>query len=252
MIKLDQSYSDYVDVLDPKYPGGKAVNASTTDSVDGTPILADLINDIYGTRQAIFKEGFGDVSSLSGVPDDATNSDVLKAIKVITQKYTDSKVSTEALARVSGDTNTLNAAKKYINEKLILFFKNHPYIQYPGFPKPEIFFNFKGHRWGEVNFNGVFFRAVGKNVIPFNTGEQTDTMRDINGETEIQGVTRGYTPTGIFSLKKRDYISGGFSESNDYITKIKIDLKKAIGASHVGDQMQPRHKSVRYWILEKI
>ena len=48
MIKIDENYTDYRDDTDPKYPAGKAVNASTEEGVDGTPILASLINDING------------------------------------------------------------------------------------------------------------------------------------------------------------------------------------------------------------
>ena len=91
MIKLDNTYSDYVNTSDPKYPAGKAVDASGEESTDGTPLLAKWMNDINGTRQAIIKEAFGDMSGVSGVPDNVENSDVLKALKKITQEYTNQK-----------------------------------------------------------------------------------------------------------------------------------------------------------------
>ena len=86
MIKIDHNYTDYRDDTDPKYPGGKAVNATTAESTDGTPLLADWMNDINGALQAIFIEAFGDINKVSGKPDNVQESDVLKAIKEIIKK----------------------------------------------------------------------------------------------------------------------------------------------------------------------
>ena len=86
MIKFDQNYTDYRDDIDPKYPGGKAINATTVESTDGTPLLADWMNDINGALQAIFIEAFGDINKVSGKPDNVQESDVLKAIKKLLPK----------------------------------------------------------------------------------------------------------------------------------------------------------------------
>ena len=86
MIKFDSTYSDYVETQDPAYPGGKAVNATTTESTEGTPLLADWMNDINGARQALFLEAFGDINKVSGRPDNVQESDVLKSIKNIIKK----------------------------------------------------------------------------------------------------------------------------------------------------------------------
>lgn len=144
MIKLDSGYSDYVATDDPKYPAGKAVDASSEEGVDGTPILAKLINDINGSRQALFSAAFGGFSTLSNEPDNAEKSDILNAINKITQDYTNNKVEAEALervrvdaenlrlanvftneavateaqARTQGDTGTLNSAKSYADDKI--------------------------------------------------------------------------------------------------------------------------------------
>lgn len=113
MIKIDENYTDYRDDTDPKYPAGKAINASSEDSVDGTPILASLINDINGFRQAAFMAAFGGFGALSGVPDDAFKSDTLDAINKITQTYTDKKVLEEAKERINKDTETLTMANRF-------------------------------------------------------------------------------------------------------------------------------------------
>ena len=113
MIKIDENYTDYRDDTDPKYPAGKAINASTEEGVDGTPILASLINDINGFRQAAFMAAFGGFGALSGVPDNAFKSDTLDAINKITQTYTDKKVLEEAKERINKDTETLEAANGF-------------------------------------------------------------------------------------------------------------------------------------------
>lgn len=104
MIKIDQNYTDYRDDTDPKYPGGKAVNATTPESTDGTPFLADWMNDVDGALQAIFIEAFGDINEVSGNPDNAKESDVLKAIKKITQDYTDKVNKSESQLREQSDS----------------------------------------------------------------------------------------------------------------------------------------------------
>ena len=86
MIKIDQCYTDYREDTDPKYPGGKAVNATTTESTDGTPLRAEWMNDVNGALQALFIEAFGDINKVSGKPDNVQESDVLKAIKEIIKK----------------------------------------------------------------------------------------------------------------------------------------------------------------------
>ena len=168
MIKIDQNYTDYRDDTDPKYPGGKAVNATTAESTDGTPLLADWMNDINGARQAIFLEAFGDMDKVSGNPDNVQESDVLKAIKKIAKDYTDNM--------------------------LIKIFQNG-YIQWPGMPSPDKLFAFEGYRWAEVDYDGCFFRAKGRGANPFGGEEQGDAIRDIYGRN---GFSSGYCPGGAF------------------------------------------------------
>ena len=94
MIKIDQNYTDYRDDTDPKYPGGKAINATTAESTDGTPLLADWMNDINGALQAIFIEAFGDINKVSGKPDNVQESDVLNWLhKAIIQVKIPNKAS---------------------------------------------------------------------------------------------------------------------------------------------------------------
>jgi hypothetical protein len=86
MIRLDENYSDYVDMKDPAYPGGKAINAPSEDSYEGTPYLADWMNDVNGFRQALYKKAFGNMD-ISGNPDNADVSDSVAALeRLLNQK----------------------------------------------------------------------------------------------------------------------------------------------------------------------
>ena len=275
MIKIDQDYTDYRDDTDPKYPGGKAVNATTSESTDGTPLLADWMNDVNGALQAIFLEAFGDINKVSGKPDNVQESDVLKAIKKITQDYTDKtnavevktraqgdtstlyaaknyadqRVQAEAQTRAQGDASTLSAAKNYADELLIKIFQNG-YIQWPGMPSPDKFFSFKGYRWAEVNYDGCFFRAKGKGANPFNGEEQGDAIRNIAGTFGAQGSSDARAvATGAFSVAKRSHIDSGFSERSDYSVVQDFSADKVVPTAN---ENRPRNKTFIIWQLKKI
>lgn len=261
MIKLDATYSDYVNTSDPKYPAGKAVDASGEESTDGTPLLAKWMNDINGTRQAIIKEAFGDMSGVSGVPDDVENSDVLKALKKITQEYTNGKVANEAQARTQGDADTLNSAKSYVDQKFIEHYqKGH--IQMPGMPSPleDVTMHYAGYSWYEVNYRGNFFRAKGDNANPFSSkkltkeqikngiyifqdDEQPDSLKKHKHNVKVynDGAPDGWedhaTYDGGMYWNSR-YNSGGNSDN--------------MTTWETGDQEnRPRDLTFIYWILVK-
>lgn len=80
MIKIDSEYTDFRDDNDEKYPYGKAIPASSPNSVDGTPWRALWFNDLHGARQAVFKKAFGNTRGYSGKPDNVEESDFLDAL----------------------------------------------------------------------------------------------------------------------------------------------------------------------------
>lgn len=86
MFKIDARYSEYYDANDPQYPGGKAVPATTPDSIDGTNWRSLFFNDLHGARQALFIAAFGSLKKISGQPDNAEKSDMLNAILELIQK----------------------------------------------------------------------------------------------------------------------------------------------------------------------
>lgn len=92
MLKLDKNYSDYTDETDSEYPEGKAVNASTSESFDGTPLLDSFMNNIIGAMQAMYKKAFGSTEGIDGNADTVNNSQFADAVA----KYSDDRLATHA------------------------------------------------------------------------------------------------------------------------------------------------------------
>ena len=87
MIKLDQDYSEFTDMSDEDYPEGKAIDASTEESFDGTPILARLINDLNSAHIAMYEKAYGNRLGISGKPDTQKSSQFADAVA----KYVDDR-----------------------------------------------------------------------------------------------------------------------------------------------------------------
>jgi len=116
MFKIDAGYSEYYDLNDPQYPGGKSVSSTTTESVDGTKWDSALFNDIHGAKQAIFIAAFGSLEKISGRPDNAEDSDMLRAILELIQKkgvYIKSIKGPETIIPLDELNITFNPEKKY-------------------------------------------------------------------------------------------------------------------------------------------
>ena len=96
MIKLDLSYSVYVDINNPNHPGGAAINTSTSDEEDGTPILAELVNDSRGWKEALIIDARG-VFSVSGNVERHGKSDVLDALKIVMARMIDKNVTPQMI-----------------------------------------------------------------------------------------------------------------------------------------------------------
>ena len=267
MIKLDATYSDYVNTTDPKYPAGKAVDASGEENTDGTPLLAKWMNDINGTRQAIIKEAFGDMSSVSGVPDDAENSDVLKALKKITQEYTNGKVANEAQARAQGDTDALSSAKSYVDQKFIKHYQKG-YLQMPGMPSPleDTSMHYEGYSWHEANYDGNFFRAKGRNAKTFSSkkltkeqikngnyvfqdDEQGDAIRNISGSFSGSEIFHAFNgQLGAFKIEGLS--APGATGTYDCVGSgaVTFDASRVVPTA---EENRSRNLTFIYWVLLK-
>ncbi len=113
MNKYDHSYSAYFNSPNADYPEGSAIDASSEDSLDGTPMLAAWFNDIIGFFQAAFHKAFGNpragetvTREVSGVPETAQKSDILDALESIMDKkdsVLDEKINAEKTSRAEDE-----------------------------------------------------------------------------------------------------------------------------------------------------
>ena len=175
---------------------------------------------------------------------DAGDTDTLQAAKT----YTDQQVQVEAQARVQGDVSMLADAKRYINDLLIKIFQNG-YVQWPWMPKPETVFSFKGYRWAEVNYDGCFFRAKGKDANPFNGGEQGDAIRNIKGLVGIEG---GVNPSGPFYIESPSpkNVEAWQTSAQEYTTESTcFDASRIVPTA---EENRTRNRTFIIWKLEKI
>lgn len=99
MLKLNQNYSDYTDETDENYPEGKAINASSSESYDGTPLLAEFMNDVNAAHIAMYEKAHGSRDGISGHADTQKASQFADAVA----KYTDDKVKAHADERGLAD-----------------------------------------------------------------------------------------------------------------------------------------------------
>ena len=195
MLKLNQNYSDYTDETDVNYPEGKAVNASSSESYDGTPLLAEFMNDVNAAHIAMYEKAYGSRDGINGHADTQKASQFADAVA----KYTDDKVKAHADKRgladgVHGATSEATAGQiasrdEYGNLKVGAAINDDDainkgdveamikvvsdavtpvgfvYPQFPGCPSPVDMKLFG--TWEELKFGGVFFRSVGGDALPF-------------------------------------------------------------------------------------
>ena len=175
---------------------------------------------------------------------DAGDTDTLQAAK----KYTDQNAQAETQARVQGDTDMLADAKRYTNDLLIKIFQNG-YIQWPGMPMPDTLFAFEGYRWAEVNYDGCFFRAKGKDANPFNGGEQGDAIRNIKGLVGIEG---GVNPSGPFYIESPSHknVEAWSTATREYTAESTcFDASRIVPTA---EENRTRNRTFIIWKLEKI
>ena len=139
-------------------------------------------------------------------------------------------------------------SKTYTDTLLIKIFQNG-YIQWPWMPKPETVFSFKGYRWAEVNYDGCFFRAKGKDANPFNGGEQGDAIRNIKGLVGIEG---GVNPSGPFYIESPSHknVEAWNTAAQEYTTESTcFDASRIVPTA---EENRTRNRTFIIWKLEKI
>ena len=196
MIKIDQNYTDYRDDSDPRYPGGKAVNATTSEGTDGTPLLADWMNDINGALQAIFIEAFGDINKVSGKPDNIQESDALKAIKEIIKKLlpgfaSQGDSSDEDKQKGIGLVKTVNRVPNVQECQ-----KNEPWAASPNW----VYNLLTGNAAGDVNEEVT--KAL-KNRVGF--GDVSNKAFQFRGHIEKADIDKIIAP-GSYGVRSQGYV----------------------------------------------
>ena len=135
-----------------------------------------------------------------------------------------------------------------INETLIKIFQNG-YIQWPWMPMPDTLFAFEGYRWAEVNYDGCFFRAKGKDANPFNGDEQGDAIRNIKGLVGIEG---GVNPSGPFYIENPSpkNVEAWHTSAQEYTTESTcFDASRIVPTA---EENRTRNRTFIIWKLEKI
>ena len=121
----------------------------------------------------------------------------------------DTKISTASQKLNTKISDVSEERKKDVFERFVNYYKNG-YIQWPGMPSPleDTSLHFEGYSWYEVNYDGNFFRAKGRNAKVFSPkkltieqiknsdyifqdDEQGDAIREIWGhsKTDINFTT---------------------------------------------------------------
>lgn len=117
----------------------------------------------------------------------------------------------------AADTTVKAKINTAINETLIKIFQNG-YIQWPGMKSPleDTSLHFEGYSWYEVNYDGNFFRAKGRNAKAFSSkkltieqirngdyifqdDEQGDSIRNIQGTVFLNAASTVFRASGVFS-----------------------------------------------------
>lgn len=159
-------------------------------------------------------------------------------------------LTVETEQRTAGDTQTLDAAKKYTENVLINIFTQSVFVQYPNMPTPDTFLSFEGYRWAEVNYDGAFFRAAGGHANGFNGGLQEDAIRNITGK-----YTYFYGEPWQDKTKGAYYLSHGATKITDQAwihndhSAINFDASRVVPTA---EENRPVNYTVRLWKLEKI
>ena len=99
MLKFNKNYSDYTDETDENYPEGKAVNASSSESYDGTPLFAEFMNDVNAAHIAMYEKAHGSRDGINGKADTQKASQFADSVA----KYADDKVKAHADKRGLAD-----------------------------------------------------------------------------------------------------------------------------------------------------
>lgn len=212
-------------------------------------------------------------------------TDVVNEIKKEANAYVssqiDEKIETKISKAMAGeedvflakvDTKILKASEKERNDvskKFISLYKNG-YIQWPGMPSPleDTSLHFEGYSWYEVNYDGNFFRAKGRNAKAFSAkrltkeqikdgayvfqdDEQGDAIRNIYGETGFGYVNANAAiSNGVFKVLNPGYTHGVVTQgiSNSSMSLLSFQAALVVPTA---EENRSRNLTFTIWVLVK-
>lgn len=176
----------------------------------------------------------------------------------------------------AADTTVKAKINTAINETLIKIFQNG-YIQRPGMKSPleDTSLHFEGYSWYEVNYDGNFFRAKGRNAKAFSSkkltieqirngdyifqdDEQEDAVRNIKGSFKKgQGGYESFDYTGCSGVfqasdnhRTNDTATGVTVSRYDNTKQIIFDTSKDPNLK-TAEENRSRNLTFTIWALVK-
>lgn len=169
----------------------------------------------------------------------------------------------------AADTTVKAKINTAINETLIKIFQNG-YIQWPGMPSPleDTSLHFEGYSWYEVNYDGNFFRAKGRNAKAFSSkkltieqirngdyifqdDEQGDSIRNIQGTVFLNAASTVFRASGVFSKNNNNtgtHAAWGWVGEQKPFDKLIFDLE---GVVPTAEENRSRNLTFTIWALVK-
>ena len=213
-------------------------------------------------------------------------TDVVNEIKKEANAYVssqiDEKIETKISKAMAGeedvflakvDTKILKASEKGRNDvskKFISLYKNG-YIQWPGMPSPleDTSLHFEGYSWYEVNYDGNFFRAKGRNAKAFSAkrltkeqikngayifqdDEQGDATRNIYGSVVMNAAIPFIAARGVFSRRPDREIGThaqwAWTGGQKKVEELVLNLE---GFVPTAEENRSRNLTFTIWVLVK-
>ena len=151
--------------------------------------------------------------------------------------------------------------------KLISLYKNG-YIQWPGMPSPleDSSLHFEGYSWYEVNYDGNFFRAKGRNAKAFSAKRLTkEQIKDgayiFQDDEQGDAIRRLFTRiTAVMSFYKNiqgqeyqppwnmDFGWGGTGRDKLWGVNIRRDVENP---GETAEENRSRNLTFTIWVLVK-
>ena len=153
---------------------------------------------------------------------------------------------------------------------MIINILKNGYIQWPGMPSPleDTSLHFEGYSWYEVNYDGNFFRAKGRNAKAFSAkrltkeqikdgayifqdDEQGDATRNIYGSVVMNAASTILHTSGVFSKNNNNtgtHADWGWVGNQRPFDRLIFNLE---GVVPTAEENRSRNLTFTIWVLVK-